>query len=376
MYSLKTGSGRVRWLAFALLAIHPGVAVAQEAPPPPAEEEWLDRPPAPRTGDFDWVQFTNGEWLKGEVKDLQDSKFEFESDEMDTLNLDWSDIAALYMHRPGTIVFQDRSFTHGMIIVEGNRVAITTPEGETMTHDRDWIRGVIPGKGTRLSYWSGKFTLGASIRRGNVNQTDLTLFARLQRRTPGARLRMEYNGVYGEVDGIDTADNHRFTLTNDLYFTRRFYVTLPTFTAFADEFQNIDYRLTPGIALGYDIIDESKLEWTVSGGAGYEYTRFIDIPVDGSQTTETATILFGTDLEWEATKKIDISFGYDLSVPVPKTGDFSSRATLGLEFEFWKNFDFDTRIVWDHQNNPGSATQTGKLQKDDVRIEIGIGYEF
>ena len=42
--------------------------------------------------DFDWVQFKNGEWLKGEIKDLQDDSFTFDSDEMDELSLDFDDV--------------------------------------------------------------------------------------------------------------------------------------------------------------------------------------------------------------------------------------------------------------------------------------------
>ncbi len=48
--------------------------------------------PEPLSGDFDWVQFKNGEWLKGEIKDLQDDSFTFDSDEMDELSLDFDDV--------------------------------------------------------------------------------------------------------------------------------------------------------------------------------------------------------------------------------------------------------------------------------------------
>lgn len=55
----------------------------------------VNGPPQPGTGDFDWIQFKNGEWLKGEIEELQDEDFSFESDELDTLQIDWKDDQAL-----------------------------------------------------------------------------------------------------------------------------------------------------------------------------------------------------------------------------------------------------------------------------------------
>ncbi|MGB3648817.1 MAG: hypothetical protein WA992_09825, partial [Desulfobulbales bacterium] len=47
-----------------------------------ADSAW-DKFVPPPDDKFDWIQLTNGEWLKGEFKVLYDYEVEFDSDELD-----------------------------------------------------------------------------------------------------------------------------------------------------------------------------------------------------------------------------------------------------------------------------------------------------
>ena len=42
-------------------------------------------PPPPPPDEFDWIQLTSGEWLKGDFKVMYDYVIEFDSDELDLL---------------------------------------------------------------------------------------------------------------------------------------------------------------------------------------------------------------------------------------------------------------------------------------------------
>ena len=60
-------------------------ASAEKTQPVPsgakAQQTWL--PPEPPPDDFNWIQLTSGEWLKGEFKALYDDQVEFDSDNLD-----------------------------------------------------------------------------------------------------------------------------------------------------------------------------------------------------------------------------------------------------------------------------------------------------
>jgi hypothetical protein len=52
----------------------------------------------PRPKEFDWSQFTSGEWLKGKIKVLYRYKLEFDSDKLGLLELDWEDVENVVGH--------------------------------------------------------------------------------------------------------------------------------------------------------------------------------------------------------------------------------------------------------------------------------------
>ena len=365
---------RRRWLAAIWGLVLAGAALGQDGPADavaPADSD----PPAPRSGEFDWMQFKNGEWLKGEIKDLQDDSFTFDSDKLDELSLDFDDIAGLYSPRINTLVFDDKSTVQGPFRIEGDTITVMTSEGEK-TYARDTLRAIIPGTMTELNFWSGKLSVGGTFRQGNVNQTDLSLFFRAQRRTPTMRLLMEYNGAYGTVEGMRTSNNHRFILNNDVFLTREFFLRLPTFEYFKDEFQNIDYRLTPGLLVGYDIIDRDGLEWTMSGGGGYQVTKFFE-PLAGLPDSEdNGVMLFATAVTWEATEKIDLFGEYTLAYPVTGRDNNNMRLTLGTDIEVWGSLDFDIKFILDYQSSPAPLSDGSVPESNDVRIYFGLGWDF
>jgi CheY-like chemotaxis protein len=49
--------------------------------------DWV--PPA---DGFDWIQLKSGEWLKGEIKAMQDRKLEVDSDKLNYLTFEWRDV--------------------------------------------------------------------------------------------------------------------------------------------------------------------------------------------------------------------------------------------------------------------------------------------
>ncbi|MHC4992939.1 MAG: DUF481 domain-containing protein, partial [Planctomycetota bacterium] len=168
---------------------------------------------------------------------------------------------------------------------------------------KDDLRAIIPGRQTEWNYWSGKLSFGATVRRGNVDQTDISASFRVQRRDPGSRLNIDYNGAYSTVDSEKTADNHRGVINYDLFLTRRLYFRPVWLIAYRDTFQNIDIRLTPAIGAGYELLDRDGITWEVGGGVGWEFVRFADPLPDGEESEDSAAVLLSSSLEWEATPK-------------------------------------------------------------------------
>jgi len=71
---------------------------------PPGSPSWV--PPSALPEKFDWIQLTSGEWLKGDLKVLYDDKLEFDSDELDLLELDWEDVKQVRGHKLHSVRFE------------------------------------------------------------------------------------------------------------------------------------------------------------------------------------------------------------------------------------------------------------------------------
>jgi len=357
--------------------IGPNTATMASQPLPGSAELTSDvhAPPRPGTGDFDWIHFKNGEWLKGEIKDLQDKSFSFESDKLGTLQLNWDDIHAVYSSIQHTCVFEDNTSVLGKVRIVGDRVTVTTPEGEKQ-HQRANLRSIIPGGNTEWNYWSLKYTFGLTARRGNTDQADTSSFLSVRRRSPETRTRFEHRAMSGSIEGKETVNNQLAHLRHDVFLTRRLYLTVPSIQYYRDKFKNIDSRLTSGAELGYHIIDRGDLEWTAGGGAGYQYIQFDEVEPGEDSSMGGAAILCATDLNWELTEKLDFDLQYSATIGLEEDLGINQHALATLSFDIWKDLDFDVSLTWNRVGSAKRASDGDEPDEDDVHLHLGIGWEF
>lgn len=332
-------------------------------------------PPEPRSDEFDWIQFNNGEWLKGEIVDLQDGKFEFESDELDKFSLDLDDIHVIHSSRRNTVGLQDRRSLQGTIDIIGDTVRITTPEG-VEEFPRSEMRSIVPGDLTESVFWTFRLSLGASGRSGNVDQTDASLFFNATRRTIGTRSLFDYIGNFGWLNGVETSNNHRTNVSHDIYLSGSFFLRAFSMEVYLDPIQNIDYRLTPAIGLGYDLVDTSSFEWKINLSAGYQYTRFLSVQEGADISEGSASISFGTVFDWALTARTDIVFRYNVVVPTGDYQSYTSSTLFRAEFELTRSIDFELTLGWDHVNLPRADENGFVPEQDDFRATIGLGADF
>ena len=72
-----------------LLSFFCGQAIAQ------ADRNSSDFMPPP--DEYDWIQLTSDEWLKGELVSLFDDQLVFDSDNLGLLKLDWEEIGRAHV---------------------------------------------------------------------------------------------------------------------------------------------------------------------------------------------------------------------------------------------------------------------------------------
>jgi hypothetical protein len=341
--------------------------------PPPAATPATYKPPQPNPKDFDWVRLTSGEWLKGDITLMRDDKFEFDSDELGDLKLDWKDIAELHSPRRNTYLFEGRTQVTGTLLL---RDGIVVVGGETeQRFKREKLLAIIPGEATEFNFWSGKLSAGFTRRSGNTDQTDVTGHTFARRETLLTRLHLEYRGNFGTLDGDENVNNHRFTNAYDLLVTRRFFVRPFASEIFRDPFQNIAVRFTPGAGVGYYLFKRSDFKWEVTFLAGWQYTRF-DSVESGSKDEANAAVIFGTKVEKDLTSKIDATLDYRLQSAVPDVANNNHHLEAIVSMDVIGDLDFDLTFVWDRVGDPEPDSSGDLPKKNDFRFFVGLGLTF
>jgi putative salt-induced outer membrane protein YdiY len=338
-------------------------------------KEWI-----PSAEKFDWIQLTSNEWLKGEIKGMYKDSLEFDSDKLDLLDIDWSDVKILRSYRVNNINIEGIGATSGILEVTGDSVQVIN-DYEDQAYVRSDIISFAPGGKAERDLWAIKATLSLDLKQGNTDQVDYTAKVNVKRRGSTSRFLMDYIGNISKTNGgdgslIETINNHRLSASYDYYKTRYFFYT-PVFIEFyRDPFLNIDLKTTLGAGLGYTVIDDGRTELSFAGGPAYVKTDFISVAAGESSSESTPAAVLRTNYDIELTKTIDFIAKYNIQVGNAASGGYTHHIILTVESEITGALDFDTSFIWDRTAHPTEAADGASPEPNDYRITFGISYTY
>jgi putative salt-induced outer membrane protein YdiY len=353
----------------------------------------LFKPTPPIRGRYDWIRLHSGEWLKGKIENLRDESLSFDSAELDDLKFDWKDVHEVRSPTVNTYVFEGRRVVVGRAAIDKNWVVISVlSEGGSgigkeeaeqekeapgeRSYERKQLVAIIKGERREINYWTGTVSLGFSQRSGNTDQIDFTGYALITREDQFSRVTLSYTSAIGILNDVVNTNNHRGTTNFDVFLNRRFYWTVAAMEAFHDEFQNISVRLVPTTGIGYQMIDRVKLDWSVGIGAGYRYTRFLEVPTSLSIDQQSGVLTGDMQFDWDFTQRVDLTARYLVQMGVPDPDRTDHHAVIMLSVDMTKYVDLDVSWSWDHIGQPAPNAQGEFPDKDDTRLTVGLGVDF
>ncbi|NOQ89302.1 MAG: DUF481 domain-containing protein [Gammaproteobacteria bacterium] len=378
--SEKTAEDELSKLEQAVGELSDDSAAIVDAEAKTAADEASSKPWLPAAKDFDWIQLTSGEWLKGEIKSMYSDSLEFESDILDTLDIDWADVKYLKSYRSSSINIDGHEPVDGSLQISADKVTISDGDNVQEFNRSDLISLTPSGK-REVDLWALKFTLGLNFQSGNTDQIDYNAKFNAKRRTAKSRVLIDYIGTISKVDNdagdrIETVNNHRLSVSDNIYATRYFFYT-PIFAEFyRDPFQNIDQRITAGIGLGYTIYDTGMFEWNVNGGPAYVSTKFISVLPGEKQKIDAGALVLGTDLDAEVTSSLDFIFKYKIQASEPESGGYTHYMIATFESEITGSLDFDISMIWEHISQPTEDDLGVAPEPDDYRLTVGVTYTY
>ncbi len=338
-------------------------------PATPKKEEWT--PADPSLGKWDWVRLDSGEWLKGELIFMQSNSISFDSDKFDEQEFDWEDVLDLRLTHPRIFRRKGKRFYKGTGDLRDGVVRVTQADGVIVEIPHDELVSITYTEELELRRWSVKIGASLAARSGNTDQQDLGANALILRNATYTRWENRYVGAFGRVDGDSTTNNHRASTYLDFLVTNHFFVRIPSFEFYADEFQNIDQRYTTGLGVGYEPIDNKYAELRLTVGTAAQVTD----NAGGTRSTDSA-MLFGTDLALDFPRDIDLDLRYNLQLLVTDIGRTAHSTSAVLGFEVWEPINLDVGFYWDRIEQPEPDSNGDTPKPDDFRLTVGLSVEF
>jgi len=327
------------------------------------------------SSEYDWIQLSSGEWLKGELVAMYREELEFDSDELGLLKLDWEDIVVVRTHTSKSLRFESGDIVVGQLLVEGANIRVLNVDS-VETFDRLSLVSIANGGESRWNMWDGNFFFGGNLREGNTEQQEYNVDIAIQRRTPSNRVQISYLGNISISKSEETENNHRANVNYDWFLSNSWYLRPLALEAFRDKFQNIERRISYSFQPGYFLIDNSKTTWSVNAGVGYQKTLFLTVEEGEDREKSNEVYALGTAYETEVTDNIDFDLNYDVQAVGEDAGGFLHHFKIGLNVELISNFDLSLIFVRDHVTDPVRNASGVTPEKDDTRISVGISYEF
>ena len=328
----------------------------------------------PPDDNFDWIQLKSGEWLKGRLKAMQERQIEFESEKLKHLTFDWKDIRQLRSPRILAVLFVDKTQVSGPVTVTPMEIRVGGAESRIFPRDR--LHSLTPGGSKERNYWSGKGSLGLTLRAGNTQAVEYNAQAHLQRRTPATRLSLDYIGNVSSIEGTESANNHRVNSEFDLWLSRRLYLIAPFFEYYRDPFQNLSARVTVGAGPGYDLVSRPSLEWNISTGPAYQYAVFDSVQPGEPTSKGAAALVFGSRFDWDINSRTELILEYRGQYTSREVGETTHHGVSTLSIELTKRCDLDVSFIWDRISQPKVGADGLQPKPDDFRLVVGIGVDF
>lgn len=331
--------------------------------------------------DYDWLQLTSKEWLKGDIKAMYNKSLEFDSDKLKLLTIDWEDVRVLRGHNISSVNIEGHGTVKGVLEVTGDNVQVRNPMG-TLNFERSRLVSFAPGGEREKDLWSAKFSLGLDIQSGNTNQIDYSAVVAIKRRASATRLLFDYAGKLSKTSGgandtlIATVNNHRVSSSFDYYKTRYFFFNIVFVELFRDPFLNTDLRSTVGTGLGYTFIDDGVTELTVSGGPSYVRNRFVSVETNKESGEGSAALAIRSHYETELTARVDFIAKYNVQYGSQASGGYTHNMVFTLETEITKDLDIDLSLTWDRISKPTTGEDGLTPESDDYSTVLAVGYSF
>jgi putative salt-induced outer membrane protein YdiY len=315
----------------------------------------------------DEIIFKNGDKLTGKIVTMEAGKMKIATAVAGEVIVDMTNVQTFSTDTPVDIrTAEGKKLNEPVTTAEAD--SVKTVGGEVLS-----LTGV-----TKINppaeVWHGSVVAAGSIARGNTNTDDLGVAIALGlRRTETINDRFTLGGAYNFGRQRDPTTGDKSTTTDNwMAFGKYDYFVTPKAYGYGmmkgehDRIADLNYRLSPGVGVGYQWVERPDFNVFTEAGIAYVYEDFIS---DGHQASCAWRFAYHIEKKfndvWSAFHNMEIFPEIDSPEKYNMTTDLGIRAALTAAFftEF--------RVEWKRDTDPAPGAE-----KNDLRYILGVGWKF
>jgi putative salt-induced outer membrane protein YdiY len=321
----------------------------------------------------DEIIFTNGDKLTGEIISADGGKLKIKTESAGEVTVDMEKVSTFSTDKPLSIRMKDNTMVEKPVNKATTQPATTQPAAVIVAGGKEIAVADIKQINIKQK-WTGSVSANLNLARGNTHSLNVgvAVDAALRRDDGHYDDRFSVAGAYNfgrstDNDGVQTtSEDNWFAMGKyDKYFNEKLYgYGLVRYER--DRIAFLDYRVAPGVGVGYQWFESPDFNLSTEIGLSYVYEAY---------TTGGDDDKIALRLAYHVDKKLseDISVFHNLEFlpAIDDWSDFNLNADAGIRANLTENMFSEAKVIYQHDSTPAP-----EAEKNDVRLIVGVGWAF
>jgi hypothetical protein len=311
----------------------------------------------------DEIKLKNGDRISGTVTGLAGGKLVVDTVHSGPVKIDWAQVASLSTDGKHRVRLVTGEEVEGKLSGQDGKLKVAS-EGAAAPVEVEWAKVAFLNKPPAA--WHGSVGLSARATDGNTHTVSglATADLALVRDEDEFVIRAIYR--YGERSG-ELQERNTYGLGK---YSRKIYERLYGFISaefLSDEFKDLKLQTVVSVGLGYEVLKESWIDFSVEAGIAYIDNNFDEIQEDEGHAGARVS----------AKARVDLVLGFvakDIFTIYPnfeESQDFQIRNEALLTNSLGGGWSVIGGVITEYDREPA----LGKVRHDDTYF-LGLGYTF
>lgn len=215
---------------------------------------------------------------------------------------------------------------------------------------------------------TGDVSLGFSLSKGNSENTNISFTFNLNGQLSD-KITWINNALFlfGKAGEITNTETYQLGTRLNWQHSERFF-SYYEIQGIRDKFKNYNYRILPGLGVGYKFINQEKLLFAGNTGIAEVFTKYFD----SGETDSYLGVTVAEEFTWKFSETAEFTQKWEWNFRTSKLSHYLSYFEANLISKMIKNWGIKLTIINRHDSQPVGEG----IKKNDFTFLAGISTKY